>query len=114
MVVGVDIARETITDRAPTPFLRRNGDAAHERFVAASCGADGAAPMPDVRRARLYKQASKHCLKPRIASLLRAERYQRTRRPRIMTKLSRTRSRARQQQDRENPLIAWRFLLSPA
>ena len=29
-----------------------------------------------------------------------------------MTKQSRTRSREQQQQDRENPLISWRFLLS--
>ena len=41
-------------------------------------------------------------------ALLRAERCQRTRRPQIMTKQSRTRSRVQQQQYWKNHLISWR------
>ena len=48
-----------------------------------------------------------------IGALLRAESCQRTRRPRIMTKQSRTRCRVQQQEDGENHLLSWRFLLSP-
>ena len=46
---------------------------------------------------------------PADCALLRAERCQRTRRPQIMTKQSRTRSRVQQQQDWKNHLISWRF-----
>src|SRR6516225_8454976 len=46
---------------------------------------------------------------PADCALLRAERCQRTQRPQIMTKQSRTRSRVQQQQDWKNHLISWRF-----
>src|SRR6516225_6509754 len=51
---------------------------------------------------------------PADCALLRAERCQRTRRPQIMTKQSRTRSRVQQQQDWKNHLISWRFCGAPA
>jgi len=51
---------------------------------------------------------------PADCALLRAKSCQRTRKPRAMTPQSRARFRMQQQEDGENHLISWRFLLSPA
>jgi len=58
--------------------------------------------QPYLRKLRLY------------SCLLRAKSCQRTRRPQVMTQQSPTRCRVQQQEDGENHLISWRFLLSPA